>query len=194
MNEFRKIYNKRFAKEEDNKEVESYSYYNNMKGNIYFLKELNEINQNEPQSIEYVNTEESVFGKKLETICSIEKNNKKIFKINPKAVYGPGGQSLTTQGNASTDTKDETHKKKKGQPKIKDSTEKKRRKHFPDNNRNKVVTSFMENVFNTAQKRCEIYNLTLNKHNVKEEQFGFNIIHYKNFINAKIYQILGYKD
>ena len=202
MNEFTKIYKERCGIiEKEGKEVESYSNYKNMEEyipnesdntHIYLAENINDFNQNESPSINQANTEEIVYELDTAQIRSIKENTQRVVMIQPKLVYEPGEQSFSTPIIAYTNTKDETQEKKKG-PKTQDST-KKHTKYFPDNNRCKVVTSFTENIFNAAQKRCDIYKLSLNKNDIKRKQFGFNTIHYNNFINAKLYQILGYED
>ena len=203
MKEFKKIYDKRYTEKEDGKEEEPYSNYKSMDeyifneshiSNISLPKELNEFNPKESHSINQANTEEIIFESDTDKIGSIKENNQRNCMIQTKSVYGPGEHRFTTTKKANTDTKDKTNKKKKV-PQTQDSTEKvSHTKYAPDNNRCKVVTSFMENVFNTAQKRCEINGLKLNKNDIKKNQFGWNIIHFNNFISAKIYQILGYQD
>lgn len=91
-----------------------------------------------------------------------------------------------------TKTRDET-KTKRGRRKKDSQEEGGHTNNSPDNLRCVCGTSFMKVLYLGLKVLCKKYGYTLYKPNFKS-QFGWNILHYQQFINAKIYQIFSYQN
>ena len=209
MNEFKKIYGKRYAEENNEEEVKLYfsniikddnisSFQpNNM--NVSLPTEQDAFYQNESNSNGPINTEEMIGDK--DEIHSIKKNEKKPVMINAKNVYGPGEQNKTTKKIKENKevtqmkTKEATllTQKKRGSGEPKSKKKERHTKKWADNKRCKCGTTFMEVIYDALNKRCKPYNLKFNRPNFKK-LFGWNCIQYNKFIISKFYQIFEYED